>query len=161
MRKKIAMLFQSAALIDSMNVFQNVALPAVEHLNLSSEELNDLVSERLSLVGLKKVENKYPAELSGGMKKRVGLARAIALEPEYIIYDEPTTGLDPIIAGGILELIKKLQESSSSIIITHDLKCLEKLQGRIVMLDEKKIIFDGSYTDFLNSKIGKIRKFLA
>ena len=161
MRKKISMLFQSAALLDSMNVFQNVALPAVEHLNLSEEELSKLVQEKLQLVGLRNVQEKYPAELSGGMRKRVGLARAIILEPEYIIYDEPTTGLDPIIAGGITKLIKKLDERSTSIVVTHDLKCIEKLGGRIVMLDKKKIIFDGSYEEFKSSKIEKIRKFIA
>ncbi len=161
MRKKISMLFQSAALLDSMNVFQNVALPAVEHLKLSEDELSQLVQEKLKLVGLENILEKYPSELSGGMKKRVGLARAIILEPEYIIYDEPTTGLDPIIAGGITELIKKLDKRSTSIIVTHDLKCIEKLAGRIVMLDDKKIIFDGSYEDFKNSKLEKIIKFLA
>lgn len=159
-RRKLAMLFQSAALLDSMNVFQNVALPLVEYEKLNETELNAQVKASLSQVDLFDIEDKYPSELSGGMKKRVGLARAIIMQPQYIIYDEPTTGLDPIIARGIIKLIKTLGNKISSIIITHDLDCIEKLQSRIVMLDDRKIIFDGTYADFKNSKIEKIRRFL-
>ena len=159
-RKKMAMLFQGGALLDSMNVFQNVALPMVEHLNLSDEELARNVKEKLHLVGLENIEHKLPSELSGGMKKRVSLARAISLNPYYIIYDEPTTGLDPIIASGITNLIQKIKSQTTSIVITHDLECISKLKSRIVMLDNKKIIFDGSYKDFKKSKIEKIRRFV-
>jgi phospholipid/cholesterol/gamma-HCH transport system ATP-binding protein len=160
-RRKIGMLFQGAALIDSLNVFQNVALPLVEHQKLSESELQNEVFHTLKLVGLPNVAAKYPSELSGGMKKRVGLARAIIMQPQYIIYDEPTTGLDPYIAGGILQLIEKMQKNVSSIIVSHDLRCLEKLASRLVMLDDKKIIFDGTYQDFKKSQNIKIRKFLA
>ncbi|MFO7895399.1 MAG: ATP-binding cassette domain-containing protein [Candidatus Cloacimonadales bacterium] len=159
-RKKIGLLFQGAALLDSLNVFQNVALPLVEHQKLAEAELNQRVQAKLEMVGLPEQGAKYPAELSGGMKKRVGLARAIIMQPQYVIYDEPTTGLDPYIADGIIKLIEKMQQKVSSIIVTHDLKCIERLASRLVMLDAKKIIFDGTYQDFKKSKNEKIRQFL-
>ncbi len=162
MRKKSAMLFQNSALLDSLTVYQNVALPLVEHSDLTGEEIFELVSEKLELVGLAGIFDKMPSELSGGMKKRVALARAIIMQPDYIIYDEPTTGLDPIIASEIVELIIKLHKSYdiASIIISHDLECLRRLSGRVVMIYDAKIIFDGKYNDFMNSKIEHIRQFL-
>lgn len=162
MRKKSAMLFQNSALLDSLTVYQNVALPLVEHSDLTVEEIFELVSEKLELVGLAGIFDKMPSELSGGMKKRVALARAIIMQPDYIIYDEPTTGLDPIIASEIVELIIKLHNSYdiASIIISHDLECLRRLSGRVVMIHDAKIIFDGKYNDFMNSNIEHIRQFL-
>ena len=160
-RKKIAMLFQGAALLDSLTVYQNVALPLKEHTKKNDKEIYRIVEEKLNLVGLKNVMSKMPSELSGGMKKRVSLARAIILQPEYIIYDEPTTGLDPIIASEITELIKKMHANYgiTSIVITHDLDCIRKLQSRIAMIYNKKIIFDGSFQEFINSDIRQVRKF--
>jgi len=162
-RRKIAMLFQGAALLDSLNVYQNVALPLKEHTNLPENEIFKKVAEKLELVGLTDLYKKMPSELSGGMKKRVALARAIILQPDYIIYDEPTTGLDPIIAEEITQLMIKLHKNYevTSIIITHDLGCIGKLQGNIAMIHNKKIVFDGKYKEFVNSNLEIIKSFIA
>ncbi len=162
MRKRLAMLFQGSALLDSLSVFQNVALPLYEHTDLSEEEIFNKVTENLKLMGLEDVLDKMPAELSGGMKKRVALARAIILKPEYIIYDEPTTGLDPIIADEIINLILKMRKAYklTSIIVTHDLDCIRKIAGRVAMIHEKKIIFDGSYKEFKNSDDIRVQNFM-
>lgn len=161
-RMKISMLFQSSALLDSLNVFQNVALPIFEHTNKNENEILKIVKEKLELVGLKDILEKMPSELSGGMRKRVALARAIALEPECIIYDEPTTGLDPLIALEIVKLISKMQKhlNITSIVITHDLDCIDKIAENVVMLNNGKICFDGFYKDFKNSENSFIKKFL-
>ena len=162
-RRKLAMLFQGAALLDSLNVYQNVALPLMEHSKLSEDKILSLVTDKLKLLGLIDVLDKMPSELSGGMKKRVALARAIIMQPEYIIYDEPTTGLDPIIAAEIVELIQRLHNNFAvtSIIITHDLNCIRKIKGRIIMIHEKKIVFDGTYNDFINDNEVYIKKFIS
>ena len=162
-RRKLAMLFQGAALLDSLNVYQNVALPLMEHSKLAEDKILALVTDKLKLLGLIDVLDKMPSELSGGMKKRVALARAIIMQPEYIIYDEPTTGLDPIIAVEIIELILKLHNNFSitSIIITHDLNCIRKIKGRIAMIHDKKIVFDGTYSDFINDNGVYIKKFIS
>lgn len=161
-RRKIAMLFQGAALLDSLNVFQNVALPLIEHSQLSYPQIVEAVKNKLELVGLAGIYEKMPDELSGGMKKRVALARAIILQPEYIIYDEPTTGLDPIIAEEITQLILKLHQNYkiTSIVISHDLNCIRKLQSRLAMIHDKKIIFDGEFADFIAADNIHIKKFL-
>ena len=161
-RRKLAMLFQGAALLDSLNVYQNVALPLIEHSKLSEDKILVLVTDKLKLLGLIDVLDKMPSELSGGMKKRVALARAIIMQPEYIIYDEPTTGLDPVIADEIVELILKLHNNFAvtSIIITHDLNCIHKIKGRIAMIHNKKIVFDGTYNDFINDTGIYIKKFI-
>ncbi|MBT5419279.1 MAG: ATP-binding cassette domain-containing protein, partial [Candidatus Cloacimonetes bacterium] len=160
-RKKMAMLFQGSALLDSLNVYQNVALPLIEHTELSEAEILEEVTDKLELVGLKDVLTKMPSELSGGMKKRVALARAIILKPKYIIYDEPTTGLDPIIANEISNLILKLQDqyNIASVIITHDMDCIRKIKGHIMMIHEKKIVFDGTYSDFITDERKIIKGF--
>jgi len=161
-RKMMAMLFQGSALLDSLNVYQNVALPLIEHTELSEAEILEEVTDKLELVGLKDVLTKMPSELSGGMKKRVALARAIILKPKYIIYDEPTTGLDPIIANEISNLILKLQDqyNIASIIITHDMDCIRKIKGHIMMIHEKKIVFDGTYSDFITDERKIIKGFV-
>jgi len=161
-RKNTAMLFQGSALLDSLNVYQNVALPLIEHTDLSEDIILKEVTEKLELVGLKDILTKMPSELSGGMKKRVALARAIILQPKYIIYDEPTTGLDPIIADDISNLILKLhnQYDIASIIITHDLDCIRKIRGHIAMIHDKKIVFDGTFEDFINDDRKIIRDFV-
>jgi len=161
-RQNLAMLFQGSALLDSMNVFQNVALPLFEHTKFSHQEIEKLVKEKLALVGLTDILHRMPAELSGGMKKRVAFARAIITNPKYIIYDEPTTGLDPVMASEIISLISKLHHthSTATVIVTHDLYCIEKISGRIVMLADNNIIFDGSYDDYKNADDKRIQKFL-
>jgi len=161
-RKKMAMLFQGSALLDSLNVYQNIALPLIEHTDLSEDAILKEVKEKLELVGLEDVLTKMPSELSGGMKKRVALARAIILKPKYIIYDEPTTGLDPIIAEEISTLILKLQKQYdiASIIITHDMNCIRKIKGNVAMIHDKKIVFDGTFNDFINDERKIIREFV-
>jgi len=160
-RRSLAMLFQGSALLDSLDVFQNVALPLVEHSNLNKVELIKKVNDCLELVDLKHTLNKMPSQLSGGMKKRVALARAIILKPDYIIYDEPTTGLDLVTANEIIELIMMLfrEQKITPIIITHDFNCINKVKGRIIMLHDKRIIFDGSYEQFRNSDDKVVKKF--
>ncbi|MCF7912931.1 MAG: ATP-binding cassette domain-containing protein [Candidatus Cloacimonetes bacterium] len=161
-RQKLAMLFQGSALLDSLNVYQNVALPLFEHTRLSDQEIEEQVKEKLAKVGLSDILLKMPSELSGGMRKRVAFARAIITSPRYIIYDEPTTGLDPVLASEITALISNLHstQSTATVIVTHDLYCIEKISGRIVMLADKNIIFDGSYEKFKNASDKRIQRFL-
>ncbi len=162
-RRKFGYLFQGAALFDSMTVGENIALPLVENdYNLSEEEINKRVSEKLELVGLPGTENLKPAELSGGMKKRVGLARALVTEPQYILYDEPTTGLDPIMSDSIDELIKNLADklNVTSIVVTHDMFSVKNVSDKIAMLHEGKIYFTGTPEEILNSKDNVITEFI-
>ena len=141
-RKRFGMLFQGAALFDSLNVAENVGFFLFEHTNTKKSQIMKIVSEKLKLVGLSGVEYLMPSDLSGGMRKRVGLARAIAASPEIILYDEPTTGLDPILAANINKLIKELQAklSLTSIIVTHDMTSAYTIADRIAMLYDGKII---------------------
>jgi phospholipid/cholesterol/gamma-HCH transport system ATP-binding protein len=161
LRKKLSMLFQGAALFDSLSVFQNVALPLVEHTKRPLDEIREIVGQKLALVGLPEAGETMPGDLSGGMRKRVGLARAIVLEPKYIIYDEPTTGLDPATAHGINELIVNLKRTLSltSIVITHDLECMEQVGDRILMLLGGVIAFDGTFTEFMACPRPEIRVY--
>lgn len=149
LRKQFGFLFQSGALFDSMTVAQNICLPLVEHTGLTNKEMMRKAAEKLELVGLPGIENLKPAELSGGMRKRVGLARAIVMDPKYILYDEPTTGLDPIMAANIDKLIIELSNklNVTSIVVTHDMQSVAKVADRVVMLHNGKIIFSGSVTD--------------
>lgn len=162
-RRNIGILFQGSALFDSLTVYENVAYPLREHTKLKEKEIEEKVREKLSLVGLEGVEQKLPDELSGGMKKRVGLARAIAIEPKIILYDEPTTGIDPINADKINELILDLQNKlgTTTIVVTHDLHCVKKITNRLAMLSEGKIITEGTWDDLENSEIKVIRDFIA
>jgi phospholipid/cholesterol/gamma-HCH transport system ATP-binding protein len=161
-REHFGFLFQMGALFDSQTVFDNVAFPLIEHTNKSPEEVARIVRERLGLVGLPQVESKVPAELSGGQRKRVALARAIALEPEVILYDEPTTGLDPVRADIINELILKLQKhfKVTSIVVTHDMASAYKVADRIVMLYEGKLVFDGTPSEIQHSDNDIVRRFV-
>jgi phospholipid/cholesterol/gamma-HCH transport system ATP-binding protein len=145
-RERFGFLFQMGALFDSMTVEDNVGFPLVEHTKLSPDEIRERVQHKLTMVGLPTVGKKMPAELSGGQRKRVALARAIALEPDVILYDEPTTGLDPIRSDVINELILKLKREMkcTSIVVTHDMQSAFKVGDRIVMLHDGKIIFDGN-----------------
>jgi phospholipid/cholesterol/gamma-HCH transport system ATP-binding protein len=146
MRMSFGMLFQGAALFDSLSVRENIALPLVKHTDKTDSEIDKVVMEKLDLVGLADVTEKHPAELSGGMKKRVALARAVVMDPEVVLYDEPTTGLDPVMAGVINRLIKDLQKNLdiTSIVVTHDVQSAYLVGDCIAMLHEGKIIFEGS-----------------
>ena len=161
-RATIGFLFQSAALFDSMNVSDNITLGLREHGMRDPEKLHAIVQEKLAMVGLKGIENKMPSELSGGMRKRVGLARALATNPKYIFYDEPTTGLDPITSDQIDYLIKDVTDrlSVTSIIITHDIFTVENIAKRVIFLHEGKIYFDGSPLALSESQDPTVRLFL-
>lgn len=161
-RKRFGMLFQSGALFDSLTVGENIAFPLVEHTRHSEEEINKRVQRMLSLVGLKGTENKMPSELSGGMRKRVGLARAIALEPEIILYDEPTTGLDPLTTETINQLILDMQAKLpiTSVIISHDIESTFMVADRVAMLHEGKIVETGSPEEFRRSPVPFVQEFL-
>ncbi|MFH1279552.1 MAG: ABC transporter ATP-binding protein [Candidatus Eisenbacteria bacterium] len=145
-RKRFGMLFQGSALFDSLTVAENVGLGLVEHTKMSAKGIEERVRERLHMVGLEGSMEKKPSDLSGGMRKRVGLARAIAMDPEIILYDEPTTGLDPIMADVINVLIRTLQEKlkATSITVTHDMVSASKVGDRIAMLHLGEIIFEGT-----------------
>lgn len=161
-RQRFGFLFQMSALFDSMNVGDNIAFPLREHTRKTSAEIRQVVADKLKRVGLTGIENKMPAELSGGMKKRVALARAIALDPEVILYDEPTTGLDPVRSDVINQLIIKLgrELKVTSITVTHDMQSAFKIGDRIVMLHHGKIIFDGTPTQIQESQEPEVRQFI-
>ena len=161
-RKKFGMLFQMAALFDSMNVWENVGFGLIRQKKMKLNDVKEIAIEKLKMVGLVGVESLSPAELSGGMKKRVGLARAIALEPEILLYDEPTTGLDPITADAINDLIVEMRErlSVSSVAITHDMHSAYKIADRISMLYEGKIIQTGSPDEIENTTNPVVKQFI-
>jgi len=162
LRTQFGFLFQMGALFDSMNVFDNVAFPIVQHTDKNPEEIREIVEQKLRMVGLRDVDKKMPAELSGGQRKRVALARAIALDPRVIVYDEPTTGLDPIRSDVINHLIIKLQRELkvTSVVVTHDMHSALKVADRIVMLHEGKLIFDGTAEDIRNSDDPIVQRFV-
>ncbi|MCD5384144.1 ATP-binding cassette domain-containing protein [candidate division WOR-3 bacterium] len=149
LRLKIGVLFQASALLDSLSVAGNVALGLIEHKRISEKKIREIVREKLSLVDLEGIEDKRISELSGGMKKRVGLARALACNPSYILYDEPTTALDPITASTINELILRLKKrlGITTIIVTHDMESAFYVADRIAMLHDGKILFEGTPTE--------------
>lgn len=161
-RKKFGMLFQMAALFDSMNIWENVGFALMRQKKMRLSDVKEMAIEKLKMVGLVGVENLSPAELSGGMKKRVGLARAIAHEPEILLYDEPTTGLDPITADAINDLIIEMRErlAVTSVAITHDMHSAYKIAGRISMLYEGKIIQTGSPDEIKNTDNPVVRQFI-
>jgi phospholipid/cholesterol/gamma-HCH transport system ATP-binding protein len=162
LRKKFGMLFQGAALFDSLSVWENVGLGLIEHTNLSETEIRKRVCDKLALVGLTDIEDARPSELSGGMKKRVGLARAIAMDPEVVLYDEPTTGLDPIMADVINQLIRQLQTTLkiTSVAVTHDMKSAYKIGDRLAMLYGGKIVFEGTPDEIMRSRDETIKQFI-
>lgn len=162
LRLKIGFLFQGSALYDSMTIGENISFALEHQLDLPEERIRDIVRQKLALVGLEGVEDKMPAELSGGMQKRAALARAIAFEPRIIIYDEPTTGLDPIKGRQISELIVKLQSELrvTSVVVTHDLVCASIVANRVALLHEGKFRFVGAMKDFKQSEDEYVREFL-
>jgi phospholipid/cholesterol/gamma-HCH transport system ATP-binding protein len=154
-RRKIGYLFQGGALYDSMTIKENLLFPLRRSMpDYPENEYDDLVDEVLESVGLLDAGDKVPSELSGGMKKRAGLARTLVLKPEIILYDEPTTGLDPFTSEDISELIVRIGEKfdNSSVIVTHDMKCAKKAADRILVMDNGKFISEGSYDDLKNTK---------
>ena len=170
-RLRFGFLFQGAALFDSLTIFENVAFGLREARRREESSIRDIVLQRLQEVGLPEgVEHKKPAELSGGMKKRVGLARALALEPEVMLYDEPTTGLDPIMSDVINELILQTRRRHpvTSIVVTHDLSTVHKVADRVVMLyplprlesGEKQVLFDGPPQDLVGCPDPRVRQFI-
>ncbi len=162
-RQRFGFLFQMGALFDSITVADNIAFPLHEHTTKPEDEIQEIVQQKLRLVGLPEVGKKMPAELSGGQRKRVALARAIALNPEVILYDEPTTGLDPIRSDVINELILKLREELhvTSIVVTHDMQSAFKVGQRFVMLHEGKFIFDGNLEEIQNSQDATVKRFIS
>lgn len=162
-KKKIGMSFQSSALFDSMTVGDNVALPLREHAKLDKSVIDIVVKMKLEMVGLRGFEDLMPSQLSGGMRKRVGLARAIAMDPEIVFYDEPTAGLDPIVSGVIdkliLDLSKKL--SITSVVVTHDMKSVFSIADRIAMLYEGRVLEVGTPDEMRKSKNQMVQQFVS
>lgn len=161
-RKKFGMLFQGAALFDSMKVWENVGFALLRAREMPVGEIKELAVQKLGLVGLKDVEDLMPSELSGGMKKRVGLARAIAHGPEVLLYDEPTTGLDPIMADAINDLVVDMRRrlNVTSLAITHDMQSAYKIADRIAMLYEGRIVQTGTPEEIRNTDSALVRQFI-
>ncbi len=171
LRLRFGFVFQNAALFDSMTIGQNVAFPLMQHGNFTSQQVHDMVLSRLSEVGLPdSVVFKKPAELSGGMQKRVGLARALIMNPELIMYDEPTTGLDPIMSDVINELIVRTRRRNpvTSIVVTHDMNTAKKIPDRVIMLmpatrlepGENQIVFDGTVPELEHCRDRRVQQFI-
>jgi phospholipid/cholesterol/gamma-HCH transport system ATP-binding protein len=156
------MVFQAAALFDSMTVYENVSFPLKEHLHTSEAEARKVVKDKLAIVGLHDVEDKYPADLSGGMRKRVGLARAIVLDPKIVLYDEPTTGLDPITTDYVDEMIldAKRQLGVTSVVISHDIASAFKVADKIAFLHQGHIVEQGPPEKMRNAKHPAVQHFL-
>lgn len=162
-RSKFGMLFQSAALFDSMTVAENVGFVLAREKKLSAKEIAEKVAEALEMVELPGIEQKKPAELSGGMRKRVGLARAIVYRPEIVLYDEPTTGLDPVVSDSIDQLIVNVRERLhvTTIAVTHDMRSARRIGQRIMMLHEGKIYFEGKPDEVFNATDPIVQQFVA
>jgi phospholipid/cholesterol/gamma-HCH transport system ATP-binding protein len=161
-RRRFGVLFQDAALFDSLSVKENVAFPIREHLTLSEKEIHRIVREKLAEVGMSGHEDKFPAQLSGGMRKRVGLARALALEPDVVFFDEPTTGLDPIIQGVIFRLIVSthIDRSSTYVLVSHDIQGVLKISDEIKLLFGGKIAAEGTPREISSSSDPLIQQFI-
>lgn len=162
LRMKISMVFQGGALFDSMTVGENVGFGLIEHTSIGRKELMERIEESLSLVDLSGVANLMPSELSGGMKKRVALARAICIRPEIILYDEPTTGVDPITADSINELIRSLHDKLkvTSVVVTHDMTSAYKIADRVAMLYQGRIIAEGSPKEIQSTSHPVVYQFI-
>jgi phospholipid/cholesterol/gamma-HCH transport system ATP-binding protein len=161
-RRKFGMVFQGAALFDSMTVFENVAFPLREHTKLSEDEMRAVVRKKLDLMGLRDIEERFPADLSGGMRKRVGLARAIVLDPKIVLYDEPTTGLDPITTAYVDEMIlaAKRELNVTSVVISHDIASAFKVADQIAFLHQGRILEHGPPQRLRASQSPPLKLFL-
>ena len=165
LRRRIGMVFQNAALFDSVSVYDNIAYPLRENTKMSEREIEEVVRERMEFVNLDpdQVASKLPDELSGGMAKRVGLARAIATDPQIVLYDEPTAGLDPLTVGTIGDLIRKLQRERgvTSIVVTHDIRAGFRVATRVNLIRDGRIVFDGAPEDMIAEDDDYIQRFLS
>jgi phospholipid/cholesterol/gamma-HCH transport system ATP-binding protein len=163
LRQKFGMVFQAAALFDSMTVYENVSFPLREHTRMSEDEIHQKVREKLAIVDLKNVEEKYPSDLSGGMRKRVGLARAIVRDPKIVLYDEPTTGLDPITTDYVDEMIleAKARLGVTSVVISHDIASAFKVADNIAFLSQGVIADYGPPSKLRHSEVPSVKKFLS
>lgn len=161
-RRKFGMVFQGAALFDSMTVYENVSFPLREHSKLSEEEIRAKVHEKLEIVGLRGIDDRFPSDLSGGMRKRVGLARAIILDPKIVLYDEPTTGLDPITTDYVDEMIlaAKQRLKVTSVVISHDIASAFKVADKIAFLSQGLIVEQGTPDQLRRSEHPKVKVFL-
>ncbi len=161
-REKFGMVFQNSALFDDLSIYENVAFPLREHTKLSEAEIEVLVTQTLKSLGMNGPYDKFPGEISGGMKKRVGIARAIVRKPEILLYDEPTTGLDPYTRMTVDDLIEKIKRDYrlTSIVISHDIPSALRLADQIVFLDQGRVEFAGSAADFVKCESESIRRFL-
>jgi phospholipid/cholesterol/gamma-HCH transport system ATP-binding protein len=162
-RKTVGFLFQQAALYDSLTVEENVAFPLRRHSKMSDDERNERVRELLTSVGMDRDARKMPAEISGGMQKRVGLARALALEPDILLFDEPTAGLDPITAAEIDELILRLQKERkmTSVVVTHDIHGARAVSDRLALMRDGQILIEGTFEDLQKSRDTFVTQFLS
>lgn len=162
-RKQIGMLFQGSALFDSLTVAENIAYPLIENLNLDKDGIKKVISRDLELVGLRGIEDKYPEELSGGMRKRVALARAIAIRPKILLYDEPTTGLDPPNIRRITDLIKRMRDrlNITAVVITHDIGAAFEVSDRVAFLHAGQIVFVGTAEEARSSVVPALKHFLS
>lgn len=162
LRMKIGLVFQGGALFDSMTVGENVGFGLIEHGHISEDEISDRVEESLGMVGLAGIANLMPLDLSGGMKKRVALARALCIKPELILYDEPTTGVDPITADSINELIKSLHDKLkvTSVVVTHDMRSAYRIGDKLAMLYQGKIISQGSPEEIQKTQDPIVHQFI-
>jgi len=163
LRKKFGMLFQGGALFDSLTVAENVAYPLKEHTQMTRAEIKEKVAEKLALMEMEGTEGLMPSDLSGGMRKRVALARAIALEPEYILYDEPTTGLDPITAERINRLIRRMQIKFgvTSVVVTHEIYNAYMVADRLAMIHEGKILTSGTVEEIKKTEVPFVKEFIS
>jgi phospholipid/cholesterol/gamma-HCH transport system ATP-binding protein len=161
-RRRFGMSFQEGALFDSMSVFENVAFPLRRHTKMTEDEIRGRVHECLELVHLKDVDGKRPSELSGGMRRRVGFARAISLEPAILLFDEPTTGLDPVISDVVADLIREMDQTlhTTTVTITHDMKVAFKIADRVAMLHDGRIVEEGTPEKFQQSKNPIVQQFV-
>lgn len=161
-RKRCAMVFQNSTLFDSMTLLENVALPIRKHKDLGTEEAATEAMEKLKLVGMAEYGDRYPADFGDGMRKKVAIARALTLDPEYVIFDEPTTGIDPISAAMVDKLIRHLADHHgvTSIVISHDLRSIFGIADRIAMLYQGKLIMDGTQDDFRNTDNAIVQQFI-
>tara|TARA_B110000116_G_C16768111_1_gene551876 strand:+ start:624 stop:1349 length:726 start_codon:yes stop_codon:yes gene_type:complete len=161
-RKNMSMVFQFGALFDSLSIKDNILISLDNNTSLNFEEKENRVKESLNEVNLSNIEHLYPNDLSGGMKKRVGISRAISIKPKYLLYDEPTTGLDPINTGKIIRLMNKIKKNKNitSIVVTHELKIVNEFATRIIMLKDSNIVFDGTSKELNSSKDKYIKSFI-